>query len=69
MSIELIIGVAFVVVGIAMAFAKVDPDEIKRFKYFFPLISLHRYPWWHYGISFLMIVFGLLLLFSYGELI
>ena len=66
MSIESIFGVILIAIGIAMAFAKVDPDEIKILKYFSPMASLHQYPWWRYGMSGLIILFGLFLLVTQG---
>jgi hypothetical protein len=63
-EINIIIGVVTVAIGIALAFAKVDPDEIRFLKYFSPLASLHQYPLWRYGISALVVAAGLFLVFS-----
>ena len=60
--IEIVMGVAFVIVGLGLVFVTVDADELRKKSHTNPMLALYRFAVWRYGLAMVAIMGGSILI-------
>ena len=58
--IGIVLGIAFVIVGLGLLFVTVDADKLRKKSHTNPMLALYRFSFWRYGLALVAIGGGLI---------